>query len=330
MKLLNRKMYKGVITYYVGMSQPELIFLKNCLHDILLKFNEIEENNYDKLAWLKAIFSEISNCLESNIEQLKITRIAKEYIDREVFCTLKLTSGEHDLLVQYIKELKYTIYKTPSSSNLKPLCNDVEELTNYFEKLQYFGVKETNQNYKMTKTELIEYLHSAYSELTIDTTYIKGYSEEDISKLEYLYDIKIQGQLLEFLIHMGRCSGGLFESQPLLFYWIRNNENKIKFSELEYKMSIQESLEYTFRDIQRLDLIKQKPFIISFENEGIYDYFLLTESDTPNLVYYVDNNYNEVVLTGLTFNEYLRSTVDSYRAYQYKSPFDLKGTLLGM
>ncbi|MDE9427767.1 hypothetical protein [Xenorhabdus bovienii] len=63
----------------------------------------------------------------------------------------------------------------------------------------------------MTKTELIEYLHFAYPELTIDITYIKGYSEEDIVKLERLYDIKIQGQLLDFLIYMGRCSGGFFQ-----------------------------------------------------------------------------------------------------------------------
>ncbi|REF27235.1 hypothetical protein BDD26_1991 [Xenorhabdus cabanillasii] len=172
----------------------------------------------------------------------------------------------------------------------------------------------------MTKTELIEYLHSAYPELTIDITYIKGYSEEDIVKLERLYDIKIQGQLLDFLIHMGRCSGGFFSNQPLSFYSKTANIR----DEIKFQIGCEDGL----REVQRFDLIEQKPFFISMENEGIFHYFLLTDSVNPDLVYYLDTNYDTIVDTSLTFNEYLRSVVDSSRSYTYKIPPDYMGDLL--
>lgn len=46
--------------------------------------------------------------------------------------------------------------------------------------------------------ELIEYLHSVYPELPIDTSYMRGYSNEEIGKIERLYDIKVEGQLYDF------------------------------------------------------------------------------------------------------------------------------------
>ncbi|MDE9427766.1 hypothetical protein [Xenorhabdus bovienii] len=172
----------------------------------------------------------------------------------------------------------------------------------------------------MTKTELIEYLHSAYPELTIDTNYIKGYSEEDILKLESLRDFKIQGQLREFLTYMGRCSGGLFGSQPLKFYPEIVNPKGKEIYQSECRKDLVE--------IEGEDILNQKPFFISIENEGIYDYFLLTDSDSPDLVYYIDSNYNTIVDTGLTFNKYLRSVVDSSRSYIYKVPTYQEGDLI--
>ena len=60
----------------------------------------------------------------------------------------------------------------------------------------------------MINEKLITYLHSVYPELPIDTNFIKGYSDDELAKIERLYDIKIRGQLYHFLSCMGRCSGG--------------------------------------------------------------------------------------------------------------------------
>ena len=46
--------------------------------------------------------------------------------------------------------------------------------------------------------KLVEYLHSVYPELPTDVSYIRGYSDEDISNVERLYYIRIVGQLYDF------------------------------------------------------------------------------------------------------------------------------------
>ncbi|PHM51975.1 hypothetical protein [Xenorhabdus sp. KK7.4] len=175
----------------------------------------------------------------------------------------------------------------------------------------------------MNKIELINYLHSAYPELTIDINYIRGYSEDDLIKLKRVYDIEIQGELLDFLIHMGRCNGGLFGIQPLRFY----QEDKVVSHEILFQFGFREELQ----EIQCVDLLEQKPFFISIENEAIYFYFLLTNSKNPDLVYYLDTNYDTIIDTGLTFNEYLRYIVDtSTRNYSFKVPFEQWGDLLAL
>ncbi|QAV24080.1 hypothetical protein [Proteus hauseri] len=62
----------------------------------------------------------------------------------------------------------------------------------------------------MKNNQLINYLHSIYPELPINIHKIKGYSDDEIKKIERLYDIKVADQLYDFLNCMGRCSGGFF------------------------------------------------------------------------------------------------------------------------
>ncbi|MDE9444378.1 hypothetical protein KKJ04_01810 [Xenorhabdus bovienii] len=168
--------------------------------------------------------------------------------------------------------------------------------------------------------ELINYLHSAYPELTIDTNYIKGYSNEELPKMERLYDIKIQGQLLNFLTCMGRCSGGLFGDDPLIFYREQDTVRGDVISQSYHREELAR--------IQRHELLDQNPFLISIEWCTQY-YFLLTESDDPDLVYRFDENEDIVINTNLTFNDYLRRVIDTeVRNYTNKAPFDRSGDLL--
>ncbi|WP_153043679.1 hypothetical protein [Xenorhabdus sp. KK7.4] len=167
----------------------------------------------------------------------------------------------------------------------------------------------------MTKVELINYFHSAYPELSIDFNYIRGYSEDDLIKLKRVYDIEIQGEFLEFLTYMGCCSGGLFGDQPLRFY----QERETITSEVLFQSRFWNELQR----IQRFDLLTKKPFFISKENDNFY--FLLTKSNNPDLVYFFDKKHDEIINTGLTFNEYLRGLIN-YNGIEI--PLDQSGNLL--
>lgn len=150
---------------------------------------------------------------------------------------------------------------------------------------------------------LIEYLHAVYPELEIDINKIKGYSVDEIQKIERLYDIKAVGQLRKFLSCMGRYSGGFFCDYPLMFYRSNKNVRSHVLSQL------------TLRDdlcsLQYWELVAKKPFLVSFESETQY-YFLLTESDNPDLVYHYDENEETVLATNWTFNEYLKLIVKTF------------------
>lgn len=148
--------------------------------------------------------------------------------------------------------------------------------------------------------KLINYLHSVYPELEINLTEMKGYSSEEISKIERLYDINITNQLYDFLVCMGRYSGGFFCDYPLMFY----RSNKDVRSHVLSQIKLREDLS----SLQQWDLLTQKPFLVSFESETQY-YFLLTAGDNPDLVYHYDENEDTVEATNWTFNEYLKLIV---------------------
>nr|WP_282554495.1 hypothetical protein [Providencia sp. G1(2023)] len=98
----------------------------------------------------------------------------------------------------------------------------------------------------MINNELIEYLHSVYPELPINTNYMRGYSVDEIQKIERLYDIEVKGQLYDFLSAIGRCSGGLFGDDPLIFY--RNGQT------VRGNVLYQDALRYELPSAQRYDL----------------------------------------------------------------------------
>ncbi len=168
--------------------------------------------------------------------------------------------------------------------------------------------------------ELIEYLHSVYPELPIDISYMRGYSNEEIGKIERLYDIKVEGQLYDFLANIGRCSGGLFGDEPLVFYrygqTVRGN--------ILYQDSMRDEVPH----VQPYNLRKQKALFISVESYTQY-FFVLTASDNPNLIYQYDENEETVDATNWDLKNYLRHVVNVYtRNYDVKASFDQHGELI--
>lgn len=174
----------------------------------------------------------------------------------------------------------------------------------------------------MINQELINYLHSVYPELPIDISYIKGYSDYEIAKIARLYNVKITGQLYDFLLSMGRCSGGFFGDDPLIFY----REQKTVRSHFLSQYGLWDDL----RNIQQFEYCDKKPFLISIESETQY-FFLLTDSVNPDLVYHYDENEETIQETNKTFYEYLRHLVNTdTRHYIKNMAFDYSGELINI
>ncbi|WP_231137010.1 hypothetical protein [Providencia rettgeri] len=172
----------------------------------------------------------------------------------------------------------------------------------------------------MINNGLIEYLHSVYPELPINTSYMRGYSVDEIQKIERLYDIEVKGQLYDFLSTIGRCSGGLFGDDPLLFY---RNQKTIRGSIL-----MQSGMREDLAAIQQYDLLDKKPFFISVESYTQY-FFVLTTSNNPNVVYQYDENEETVQVTNWDLKNYLKHIVNVYtRNYDVKASFEQYGELI--
>lgn len=172
----------------------------------------------------------------------------------------------------------------------------------------------------MINQKLIDYLRSVYPELPFDISYVRGYTDNEIEKIDRLYDIKVSDQLYDFLRCMGRCSGGLFGDDPLMFYRDQVSVRGHFLFQYDYNRELIR--------LKRYDWYDQKPFIISIESETQY-YFLLTRSDNPNLVYHYDENEDTVEPTQWTFNEYLRKCIDQEtRSFPNPVPPDRHGELI--
>lgn len=171
----------------------------------------------------------------------------------------------------------------------------------------------------MNKDILIKLLNSYCKNISIDSKFVSGYADNEIKKIERLYDIKATDQLYDFLNCIGRCSGGFFGDDPLIFYkewFIRGH--------VLFQYGLREEL----YNLELWDMLEQKPFFISIESETQY-YFLLTYSDQPNLVYHYDENEDKVRALDKNFNEYLGHIISSYNeSFITPTPVYFSGDLL--
>ncbi|MEQ5206330.1 hypothetical protein [Proteus sp. fly-1067] len=74
----------------------------------------------------------------------------------------------------------------------------------------------------MKNVQLINSLHSIYPELLINIYKIKGYSDDEIKKLNVLYRINVTKQLYDFLSCMG-VAVVVFWDDPLIMMLIQVN-----------------------------------------------------------------------------------------------------------
>jgi len=124
---------------------------------------------------------------------------------------------------------------------------------------------------------------------------IKGYNDEEITKIERLFDIKITGEMKLFFQTIGRCSGGLISDSGFVIY----RKNTLRVNVLGAHDFVND-----LKIIKRFDLIRKKPFSLACENET-QDYFCLTDDDGKYQVYRFDENEEEVFETDYTFGTYM-------------------------
>jgi hypothetical protein len=139
----------------------------------------------------------------------------------------------------------------------------------------------------------------------VDFKSVAGYSNEELSKIERLYDINITGDFRAFMLEMGRCSGGLIGDDPIILYrptW-----------SVRTQILVQVNFFSDLQDANLYKLMKPKPFVFSIESETHY-YFLFTGSSDANAVYHYDENSKLLTETGMGFADYMADAVQRYRA----------------
>ena len=129
-----------------------------------------------------------------------------------------------------------------------------------------------------------------------------GYSEEEITKIEKLYDIEAKGDFREFLKYAGRCDGDLLGDDPVILY--RQTWNMKIYLRMNYSYFIDENFKILHEEI------KKKPFIFSIEMENYYFYIRTVDDDLK--VYCFDENEEMLKDTGMDFNEYMVDLVQRY------------------
>ena len=129
-----------------------------------------------------------------------------------------------------------------------------------------------------------------------------GYSEEEITKIEKLYDIEVKGDFREFLKYAGRCDGDLLGDDPVILY--RQTWSIQSYLRKNYFNFIDEDYTVLHGDLQK------KPFIFSIEMETYYFYIRTADDDLK--VYCFDENEEMLKDTGMDFNEYMVDLVERY------------------
>lgn len=134
-----------------------------------------------------------------------------------------------------------------------------------------------------------------------------GYSEEEITKIEKLYDIEAKGDFREFLKYAGRCDGDLLGDDPIILY--RQTWDMGSYLRKNYFGFIDDE---DFEEKVFYDELKKKPFIFSIEMENYYFYIRTADDDLK--VYCFDENEEKIKDTGMNFNEYMVDLVETYNS----------------
>lgn len=147
------------------------------------------------------------------------------------------------------------------------------------------------------------YIEKIASNVSFDFNKVRGYSDEEIKKIERLYDISISGDFENFLQQMGRSDGGLIGDDPIILY---RNSWSVR-SHIKYQLYFWDLMQ----EDKNFDYLNQKPFVFACESETLY-VFMQTSSQEPLRVHFYDENSGTVTETDMDFSEYLQKTAQTW------------------
>ena len=158
-----------------------------------------------------------------------------------------------------------------------------------------------------------------------DFSKVKGYSEDELSKIEKLYDINISGNFRLFMLEMGRCSGGLIGNYPFIFYIDATVREHI----LAQNSLREDLLRIVSKSYTTFYQYCNGTFMISLESEESQFFYLNTKGDNPERVFRFDDNMGIIYDTEQDFLDYLLDTVKNYKEY-YSERVICTGELLNI
>ncbi|WP_185711679.1 SMI1/KNR4 family protein [Conchiformibius steedae] len=129
---------------------------------------------------------------------------------------------------------------------------------------------------------------------------IQGYTEDEIKQIEQKYHFPIHGQFKEFLMIMGKCSGGLLLGDDVYLY--RDAIDTYYFSNIS-NMEIQEDpdCQEFIKKMGNIHLVEKKYFVLAGINEHRFQYFMLLENKN-DIIYEWDTDTDEVKEFGTLFD----------------------------
>ena len=129
---------------------------------------------------------------------------------------------------------------------------------------------------------------------------IQGYTEDEIKQIEQKYNLPIHGQFKEFLMTMGKCSGGLLLVDEIYIY---SNSYTDHYLDEYLREVMQNNLDYQdfMKSIDNVNLSEKRFFIFAGINEHIIKYFMFA-ADNNDIVYEWDTNEDTVREFGTLFD----------------------------
>ncbi len=159
---------------------------------------------------------------------------------------------------------------------------------------------QNKQNRNLIMTTLLETLlairpkHNDFTRPEL----IQGYNETEIQEIEQRYNLSVQGQFREFLMTMGKCSGGVLLGQNLTIFNPNYQPTSQSFGIENQQYWYEHEDLFNFFQKENINPIQEQLLYLDNRNEHISFYFLFTNRN-ENIVYEYDSNLDEIKL-----NEY--------------------------
>lgn len=157
-------------------------------------------------------------------------------------------------------------------------------------------------------------IKSPYNDFIERPELIQGYTEDEIKEIEQRYNLSIHGQFKEFLMTMGKCSGGLLLGREIFIYHSGLKPNSDSFG-LENQEFWQYDDNQGFKEqTNYIDLVEYQFFEFGDDGESRnYVYFLLTKNQ-DDIIYQYDTMRETVVAVGTLF-DFLLDWRKNYATY---------------